>query len=89
VLAQLNRDSSGQNSAPKIHHLRESGNIEQDADVIILLHRREADRDQAISAEWPTDIILGKQRNGASGVTLNCILHGKLMKITEAPREMA
>lgn len=39
VLSQLNRDSAKDESEPQMHHLRESGDIEQDADKIILLHR--------------------------------------------------
>ena len=39
VLSQLNRDSAKDESEPQIHHLRESGDIEQDADKIVLLHR--------------------------------------------------
>ena len=39
VLSQLNRDTAKDESEPQIHHLRESGDIEQDADKIVLLHR--------------------------------------------------
>jgi replicative DNA helicase len=39
VLAQLNRDSERDERVPRIHDLRESGDIEQDADKIVLLHR--------------------------------------------------
>ncbi|MBC7367323.1 MAG: AAA family ATPase [Undibacterium sp.] len=39
VISQLNRDSAKDESEPQIHHLRESGDIEQDADKIVLLHR--------------------------------------------------
>jgi replicative DNA helicase len=39
VLAQLNRDSERDDRVPRIHDLRESGDIEQDADKIVLLHR--------------------------------------------------
>lgn len=42
VLSQLNRDSAKDESEPQMHHLRESGDIEQDADKIILLHRPSA-----------------------------------------------
>lgn len=39
VLSQLNRDSAKDNREPSLHDLRESGDIEQDGDKIILLHR--------------------------------------------------
>lgn len=66
VGAQLNRDNDGPKSVPKLSNLRESGTIEQDADVVILLHRphyytkNEEDEGKAIA-------VLAKQRNGATG----------------------
>lgn len=40
VLSQVNRDSNNnKDSRPKLHNLRESGSIEQDSDVVLLLHR--------------------------------------------------
>lgn len=64
--AQLNRDNDGPNQKPKLSNLRESGSIEQDADVVLLLHRKhyytKADEDKGkASAD------LGKQRNGPTG----------------------
>lgn len=38
-LCQLNRDSAKDNRVPEMHDLRESGSIEQDADIILLLHK--------------------------------------------------
>jgi len=61
VLAQLNRDAEG---APRISHLRESGAIEQDADIIALLHDKSTDQD---TATCPVDVIVAKHRNGATG----------------------
>ena len=43
VLSQLNRESSRDGREPALHDLRESGDIEQDADKVILLHRPDAD----------------------------------------------
>ena len=62
VLSQLNRNSTQQGAAgPSVADLRESGAIEQDADVIILLHQ---DRDQ-----YPGSLFMkvGKNRHGAMG----------------------
>jgi len=61
VLAQLNRDAD--KSKPRISHLRESGAIEQDADVICLLHR-EIDGTNKEKAQ----AIVGKHRNGPTGI---------------------
>jgi replicative DNA helicase len=50
--------------------LRESGSIEQDADVVLFLHReRQIDRgaDESTS-EYVTDVIIAKQRNGPVGM---------------------
>ena len=55
ALCQLNRDSEGE--VPKLSHLRDSGAIEQDADIVLLLHREDR---QARNAE----LFIGKNRNG-------------------------
>ncbi len=39
ILAQVNRDAAKLSEAPEIHHLGESGSIENDADVIMMIHR--------------------------------------------------
>ena len=67
VLSQLNRSPTGREGhRPLMSDLRESGSIEQDADVVMLLHREdyyhkgEAEYSETHSA----DIIIAKQRNG-------------------------
>lgn len=63
VLAQLNRPKEGQESKePKLHNLRESGAIEQDADNVILLHEKDSDEEQKSIRK--VDAIIAKQRNG-------------------------
>jgi len=78
-LAQLNRQAEmTRDNRPKISHLRESGAIEQDADVVILVHREEyylsPNERQEIKDQGDPDhklgsaeIILAKQRNGPTG----------------------
>ncbi|MDD3695325.1 MAG: replicative DNA helicase [Lentisphaeria bacterium] len=69
VLAQLNRQAE-QGERPKLSNLRESGAIEQDADVVALLHReREKQYTQDVSEEGGLDaeLIIAKNRNGATG----------------------
>ena len=69
VLAQCGREAEGKK--PNLSLLRESGNIEQDADVIMLLHRqRELDdvkERENPDAEFPTDVIVAKNRDGKTG----------------------
>ncbi len=70
-LSQLNRASENREShRPRMSDLRESGSIEQDADVVMLLHREDYYH-QGDREHEPTelaDIILAKQRNGPTGV---------------------
>ncbi len=74
VCAQLNRNPEGRTGenlgVPRLSDLRESGSIEQDADVVGLLYRPEyyASDDEAKSAEEGKAIlIIAKQRNGPVG----------------------
>jgi replicative DNA helicase len=70
VLSQLGRTSEG--SAPSIAHLRDSGSIEQDADVVMLLHRDQRGIDPNDGKDFlPTSVEVAKNRNGPTGkVTL-------------------
>ena len=67
ALAQLKREAEGKQ--PSLADLRDSGSIEQDADVILFLHReREIDKKQDERSPYiPTDIYISKQRNGPVG----------------------
>lgn len=62
ILCQMNREAEGKK--PNMSLLRESGNIEQDADVIMFLHRERTVDEACI----PTDIIVEKHRDGKTGV---------------------
>jgi replicative DNA helicase len=63
ALAQLNRDSDRDGRAPRLSDLRDSGAIEQDADVVALLHRDESQTGD----DQRTSLIVAKQRNGRTG----------------------
>lgn len=62
ALSQLGRDAEGQE--PKLSNLRDSGSIEQDADIVAFLHRPRLQDPQPAE---DTKLILAKNRNGETG----------------------
>ena len=76
VLAQLNREvekgAGPANARPKLSHLRESGAIEQDADVVVFLHRNRDDakesNPEANKVGVDAELIVEKNRNGKTGI---------------------
>src|SRR5260221_9861114 len=73
VLSQLNRELEREkNRKPRLSDLRESGAIEQDADVVGLLYKPSSDDDesgggQAEDDALPVNLLIAKQRNGPTG----------------------
>ncbi len=71
VLAQLNRNPEGRGGGrPRVSDLRESGSIEQDADVVALLMRPERyadEEDERDELAGEATLIIAKQRNGPTG----------------------
>ncbi|MBN1585037.1 replicative DNA helicase [Candidatus Uhrbacteria bacterium] len=73
ALSQLSRTTENEKPAiPKLSHLRESGSIEQDADVVMFIYRKAADRnyrldDISMEERHRAEIHIAKHRNGPTG----------------------
>lgn len=69
AVAQLNRDVEKEKRRPRLSDLRESGSIEQDADVVGLLYRPNVtDDEDVVNPECcPMNLLIAKQRNGPTG----------------------
>jgi len=71
ALSQLSRRAVAHEGAPRLSDLRESGAIEQDADLVIFLHDPRADEggsdDRGGSAAREVKLVIGKQRSGPRG----------------------
>jgi replicative DNA helicase len=87
ALSQVRRETEGKR--PTLADLRESGSIEQDADVVIFLHRdrgTEAKSEEEAPSNIITELILAKQRNGPIG-TVEIAFIPKYTKFEELTRE--
>lgn len=84
ALCQLNREA--EKEVPLLSHLRESGAIEQDADMVWFIHlpkgRKERDQDGNI----PANIIVAKNRHGDIG-SIDCVFNPKATSFEEPSHE--
>jgi replicative DNA helicase len=91
VLCQLNRDAQWE--VPTLANLRDSGSIEQDADLVLFLNREQPkkkkggeEENQVPSDVIPTDLIIAKQRNGPTGI-VKLALESKVARFTPIAKE--
>jgi len=84
ALWQLNRGPEQRaDKEPAISDLRESGSLEQDADMVILLHRESAyEKDNPRQGE--ADFIVAKHRNGPTD-TITVAFHGRFSRFVDMP----
>ena len=88
VLSQLNRSPEGREGhRPRMSDLRESGSIEQDADVVMLLHREDYYKreDKDYEPNNTAELIIAKQRNGPTG-TVKLTFRERITRFENASR---
>ena len=75
ALSQLSRNAESRGGRPQLSDLRESGAIEQDADIVMFIHRpdksssvKEKDFDEGKVKKNVAEIVIAKHRNGPTGV---------------------
>ena len=82
-LAQLNRNSEQRaDKRPMLSDLRESGSIEQDADVVMFPFRPQYYMQEQTDIESDAELIIAKNRHGST-VTIPVVFEGKYTKYTE------
>jgi replicative DNA helicase len=88
AISQLNRNpEKREDRKPQMSDLRESGSLEQDADVVILVHRPEAGNREMRGQTEDAELLLAKHRNGPTG-TIPVLFLGHRAKFTEPAEDL-
>lgn len=80
---QFSRDHQKAGARPQLHDLRESGDIEQAANVVLFLYG-ETRYDKTPAERLPVELIVAKQRDGANNFTIPMMFRGDTGKFEEA-----
>jgi len=85
ALSQLSRkvEERGGKKKPQLADLRDSGSLEQDADLVIFIYRPEYYKPDKEELRGLAEIIVGKQRNGPTG-KIDMFFHANYAKFTES-----
>jgi replicative DNA helicase len=85
VLSQLSRESAKEDRKPQLHDLRDSGSIEQDADIVAFLYSPANEIREAIAQRRASELelIVAKNRNGPQG-TVKLRFSARTMQMIEA-----
>jgi replicative DNA helicase len=94
ALSQLSRDAA-KAERPKLHHLRESGAIEQDANVVMLLHRElggnqsdgSGEKTKDPEADTFAELEIAKQRNGKQGTIIHLKYRKEFTRFEDLPNQ--
>jgi replicative DNA helicase len=86
LLSQLNRECEREKRRPQLADLKETGSLEEDADVVLFIHRPEQYDRQAEHLRGLAEFIIGKQRNGPTG-KLNMVFLHAFQKFEEQYRD--
>lgn len=95
LLSQLNREiDKDKGRKPRLSDLRESGNIEQDADLVLMLYspaksKQEEDEGEHDLDHMPINLLIAKQRNGSSDRIIPLTFHKVFTRFEDRKRAIA